>query len=193
MGPISGCIECSGSPRLISSGSDSCHTFWTDWDGGAGSTGNASVICSVSRMARPRRYRRGGVDPFLTHLAEQGRVSASTQNQALAALLFLHRGVPGASAGSAGRGRARATALAAAGGPEPAGSQGGTGRSPGNTSPGVRAPVRFRPVTAGMSAIEGNDLDFTLPATPSGIRSPHTSWKTGTASARGRSCSGTMP
>lgn len=33
------------------------------------------------------------VEGFLTHLAVQGRVAASTQNQALAALLFLYRDV----------------------------------------------------------------------------------------------------
>jgi hypothetical protein len=31
------------------------------------------------------------VNAFLTHLAVEGQVSASTQNQALAALLFLYR------------------------------------------------------------------------------------------------------
>lgn len=31
------------------------------------------------------------VEAFLTHLAVEGQVSASTQNQALAALLFLYR------------------------------------------------------------------------------------------------------
>jgi hypothetical protein len=32
-------------------------------------------------------------EAFLTHLAVQGQVSAQTQNQALAALLFLYKGV----------------------------------------------------------------------------------------------------
>src|SRR5438093_12748714 len=35
------------------------------------------------------------VQAFLTHLAERGRVSASTQNQAAAALLFLYEAVLG--------------------------------------------------------------------------------------------------
>src|SRR5262245_50647270 len=35
------------------------------------------------------------VEAFLTHLAVDGRVSASTQNQALGALLFLYRNVLG--------------------------------------------------------------------------------------------------
>src|SRR4051794_10253165 len=34
-----------------------------------------------------------GVEQFLTHLAIDGRVAASTQNQALAAILFLYRDV----------------------------------------------------------------------------------------------------
>src|SRR4030042_6730027 len=34
------------------------------------------------------------VEAFLTHLAVQGKVAASTQNQAKAALLFLYREVP---------------------------------------------------------------------------------------------------
>ena len=37
----------------------------------------------------------GGVEAFLTHLAVDGNVSASTQNQALSALLFLYREVLG--------------------------------------------------------------------------------------------------
>lgn len=35
------------------------------------------------------------VEAFLTHLAVEGSVSASTQNQALSALLFLYREVMG--------------------------------------------------------------------------------------------------
>jgi len=38
-----------------------------------------------------RHYARRTVNTFLTHLAVEGRVSASTQNQALSALLFLDR------------------------------------------------------------------------------------------------------
>lgn len=39
----------------------------------------------------PRSLREVDINRFLTHLAVDGGVSASTQNQALAALLFLHR------------------------------------------------------------------------------------------------------
>lgn len=39
------------------------------------------------------------VEAFLTDLAVRGKVSASTQNQALAALLFLHQGVLGTELG----------------------------------------------------------------------------------------------
>lgn len=48
-------------------------------------------------IANGRRHPRhlGGeeVEAFLTHLASTGQVSASTQNQALAALLFLYRDI----------------------------------------------------------------------------------------------------
>ena len=46
------------------------------------------------RFHRPRHPREMGsaeVNAFLTHLAVDGQVSASTQNQALSALLFLYR------------------------------------------------------------------------------------------------------
>jgi site-specific recombinase XerD len=39
----------------------------------------------------PREMGSEEVNAFLTHLAVEGNVSASTQNQALAALLFLYR------------------------------------------------------------------------------------------------------
>src|SRR5262249_9176180 len=41
----------------------------------------------------PREMGAAEVEPFLTHLAVAGRVSASTQNQALNALLFLYKQV----------------------------------------------------------------------------------------------------
>ncbi|NEL42908.1 MAG: site-specific integrase, partial [Xanthomonas perforans] len=44
----------------------------------------------------PAQIRRAEVEAFLTELATQGQVSAGTQNQALAALLFLYREVLGA-------------------------------------------------------------------------------------------------
>jgi integron integrase len=43
----------------------------------------------------PREMGAGEVEGFLTHLAVQGRVSASTQNQAKSALLFLYKEVLG--------------------------------------------------------------------------------------------------
>jgi len=42
------------------------------------------------------------VNAFLTHLAVKERVSASTQNQALSALLFLYRHVLGSEIGDLG-------------------------------------------------------------------------------------------
>jgi integrase len=43
----------------------------------------------------PRDMGAPEVEAFLTHLAVEGKVAASTQNQALAALLFLYREVLG--------------------------------------------------------------------------------------------------
>jgi site-specific recombinase XerD len=39
----------------------------------------------------PREMGAAEVERFLTHLAVEGRVAASTQNQALSALLFLYQ------------------------------------------------------------------------------------------------------
>jgi len=41
----------------------------------------------------PNEMREGEVNAFLTHLARDGGVAASTQNQALSALLFLYKEV----------------------------------------------------------------------------------------------------
>ncbi len=43
----------------------------------------------------PRDLGAAEVEAFLSHLATEGNVSASTQNQALSALLFLYREVMG--------------------------------------------------------------------------------------------------
>jgi len=45
------------------------------------------------RWRHPRTLAADEVTAFLSHLALRGKVAASTQNQALAALLFLYRGV----------------------------------------------------------------------------------------------------
>jgi site-specific recombinase XerD len=45
------------------------------------------------RMRHPRDMREEEVSAFLTNLAREGRVAASTQNQALSALLFLYKEV----------------------------------------------------------------------------------------------------
>ncbi len=44
-------------------------------------------------LRHPREMREAEVTDFLTHLARDGRVAASTQNQALSALLFLYKEV----------------------------------------------------------------------------------------------------
>ena len=46
-------------------------------------------------LRHPRELRRAEVTAFLSHLASERRVSASTQNQALSALLFLYQDVLG--------------------------------------------------------------------------------------------------
>jgi integron integrase len=55
----------------------------------------------------PRELGAGEVEQFLTHLAVQGRVSASTQNQALNALVFLYTHVLGMELGKFEAVRAR--------------------------------------------------------------------------------------
>jgi integron integrase len=52
------------------------------------------------RMRHPREMGDVEINAFLSHLATEERVSASTQNQALAALLFLYRTVLGGDVGN---------------------------------------------------------------------------------------------
>ncbi|MHB9003498.1 MAG: phage integrase N-terminal SAM-like domain-containing protein [Coriobacteriia bacterium] len=54
------------------------------------------------RMKHPAEMGEREINAFLTHLAVEGKVSASTQNQALAALLFLYRYVLGTGVGNLG-------------------------------------------------------------------------------------------
>ncbi|MBW8366768.1 MAG: integron integrase [Arenimonas sp.] len=49
----------------------------------------------ANQMRHPRELGGAEVEMFLTHLAVRGKVAASTQNQALSALLFLYRQVLG--------------------------------------------------------------------------------------------------
>ena len=63
-------------------------------------------MCTGSRryirhhgIRHPNTMGRVEVEQFLTHLAVEGRVAASTQNQALGALLFLYKEVLAAGAG----------------------------------------------------------------------------------------------
>ncbi|MBT3390371.1 MAG: integron integrase [Chloroflexi bacterium] len=51
------------------------------------------------QLRHPEQMGRQEIGEFLTHLAVDGRVAASTQNQALAALLFLYRQVLGMEIG----------------------------------------------------------------------------------------------
>lgn len=52
------------------------------------------------RMRHPRQMGEAEINAFLSHLATEEKVSASTQNQALAALLFLYRTVLGGDVGN---------------------------------------------------------------------------------------------
>jgi integron integrase len=54
------------------------------------------------RMRHPSLMGEGEISAFLTHLAVAEKVSASTQNQALSALLFLYRHVLGRDVGDLG-------------------------------------------------------------------------------------------
>jgi len=44
-------------------------------------------------LRHPKELKQADIEAFLTHLAVQRKVSASTQNQALSAILFLYRKV----------------------------------------------------------------------------------------------------
>ena len=56
------------------------------------SIGSGASSCSMG-SGIPRRWGAPEVEAFLTHLAVQGKVAASTQNQALNAIVFLYRHV----------------------------------------------------------------------------------------------------
>ncbi|HEY2783746.1 MAG TPA: site-specific integrase [Fimbriiglobus sp.] len=47
----------------------------------------------AGRWVHPRELREGGVERYLTHLAVDRDLSASSQNQAVCALVFLYREV----------------------------------------------------------------------------------------------------
>ena len=54
------------------------------------------------KMRHPKEMAEPEINAFLTHLAVKEHVSASTQNQALCALLFLYRHVLGREIGELG-------------------------------------------------------------------------------------------
>lgn len=53
------------------------------------------LVILANGKRHPREMGGGEVEAFLTRLATHGEVAAGTQNQALAALLFLYREVLG--------------------------------------------------------------------------------------------------
>ena len=75
----------------------------------------------------PREMGVPEINQFLTHLAVDRQVSASTQNQAFNALLFLYPGGAGGAAGATHRGRPGDPAEAAADGPHPRRGRAGAG------------------------------------------------------------------
>lgn len=54
------------------------------------------------KLRHPREMGEEEINAFLTHLAVDGKVSSSTQNQALSALLFLYRHILGRKVGQIG-------------------------------------------------------------------------------------------
>src|SRR5258708_1173194 len=74
---------------------EQCYVYW------------APRYIRFHQLRHPNSMAAGEVEHFLTHLAVDGRVSASTQNQALAALLFLYREVLGIEIGELNAVRAR--------------------------------------------------------------------------------------
>jgi site-specific recombinase XerD len=69
-------------------------------------------LLRVHRMRQPRAMGEAEIHAFLSHLVTEERVSASTQNQALAALLFLYRELLEWGCGEPGGGGARPQASA---------------------------------------------------------------------------------
>ncbi|MBX2992710.1 MAG: integron integrase [Bacteroidetes bacterium] len=58
--------------------------------------------CRFHNLRHPSELSELHINAFLTHLATEGHVSASTQNQALCALLFLYKNVLGREVGALG-------------------------------------------------------------------------------------------
>jgi integron integrase len=58
--------------------------------------------CYFNKLRHPAEMAEPDINAFLTHLAVKEHVSASTQNQALSALLFLYRHVLGREIGALG-------------------------------------------------------------------------------------------
>ena len=63
--------------------------------GGSGGQAGDSRSSSLRGWRRPEELGEPEVQAFLTHLAAERKVSASTQNQALGALLFMYQKVLG--------------------------------------------------------------------------------------------------
>lgn len=83
----------SRAPRLLQRVRDACHALHYSRRTERAYVGWVVRFIRFHRLRHPADMGKAEVEAFLTHLAVEGRVAASTQNQALAALLFLYRRV----------------------------------------------------------------------------------------------------
>jgi Phage integrase, N-terminal SAM-like domain len=97
---------------------------------------------------------------FLTRLAVERNVAASTQNQALSAIVFLYKRDPRAGARMALQRRAREAPGAGAGGLDRSRGAGGLGAEGRSPRPHGGDPLRCRAQAHGVRAPAGQDVDF---------------------------------
>ena len=100
----------------------------------------------------PRDMGATEVEAFLTHLAVARGVSASTQNQAKSAVLFLYEGSPRGASAAARRHRVGEAAGAPAGGPDARGGRIDPGASQRHGGIDDPAPLRDRDADHGVCA-----------------------------------------
>ena len=70
-----------------------CHSAKASGNSTGGTPAGPTGTMPVLRWRHPREMAEAEVTAFLTHLARDGNAAASTQNQALSALLFLYQQV----------------------------------------------------------------------------------------------------
>ena len=104
------------------------------------------------KLRHPAEMAEPEINAFLTHLAVEEKVSASTQTQALSALLFLYRHVIGYEVGDLGGAHPRAQAQAPAGRDDARRGAGGSRRA------------GRREVADGVAAVRGGPAADGVPA-----------------------------